>query len=177
MAVNRAPLTGPAPGEGEEQHEEEWHDEDGAVVFREEESGETRRVRTPPEVPAPSAEMVRRHKAAGHCPYRAWCTECVQGACNMPAHPARKPLEPGATPEVHADYAFFRDRRGEKEKTRTVLVMVDRKSAGICANVVPKKGVGGGFAVKQVHRDIRKFGHRHKIVLRSDGEAAIKDLF
>ena len=99
------------------------------------------------------------------------------GACNQPAHPARKPLEPGATPEMHGDYAFFRDKKGEKEGTRTVLVMVDRKSAGICANVVPKKGVGGGFAVKQVHRDMRKFGHRHKITLRSDGEPAIKDLF
>ena len=58
-----------------------------------------------------------------------------------------------------------------------MLVMVDRKSSGICASVVPKKGVGGGFAVKQVHRDIRKFGHRHKITLRSDGEPAIKSLF
>jgi hypothetical protein len=83
-------------------------------------------------------------------------------------------LDPGATPELHGDYAFFRDRPGEKEKTRTVLVMADRKSAGVCANVVPKKGAGGGFAVKQVHRDIRKFGHRHKVTLRSDGEAAIK---
>ena len=78
------------------------------------------------------------------------------GACNLPAHPARKALDPGATPELHGDYAFFRDRPGEKDKTRTVLVMADRKSAGICANVVPKKGAGGGFAVKQVHRDIRK---------------------
>ena len=98
MAVDRAHPTGPVPGEVEEQHEEEQRDDDGAVFFREEESGEARKVRTPPEVPAPSAEMVRRHKAAGHCPYRAWCTECVQGACNMPSHPARKPMEPGATP-------------------------------------------------------------------------------
>ena len=78
---------------------------------------------------------------------------------------------------MHGDYGFFRDRKGEKEKTRTVLVMVDRKSSGICAHVVPKKGAGGGFAVKQVHRDIRKFGHRHKITIRSDGEPAIKSLF
>ena len=99
------------------------------------------------------------------------------GACNLPAHPARKELDPGAVPEIHGDYAFFRDRPGEKDKTRTVLVAVDRKSAGICANVVPKNGAGGGFAVKQVHRDIRKFGHRHKTNLRSDGEPAIKSLF
>ena len=130
----------------------------------------------PPDVPTPSEEMIRRHRAAGHCPYRAWCAECVKGACNLPAHPQRAALAPGAPPEFHGDYGFFRDKKGEREKTRTVLVMVDRKSGGICASVVPKKGVGGGFAVKQVSRDIKKFGYRHKFTLRSDGEPAIKGL-
>ena len=54
---------------------------------------------------------------------------------------------------------------------------VDKNSGGTCATVVPKKGAGGGYAVKQVYRDIRKMGHRHKIILRSDGEPAIKSLF
>ena len=158
--------------------DEENRDDDGAVCFEYKEGfGEGRRARIAPEVPLPSEEMVRRHKASGHCPYWAWCKECVMGACNRPSHPARKALDPGAIPELHGDYAFFRDRPGEKDKTRTVLVMVDRKSSGVCANVVPKKGAGAGFAVKQVHRDIRKFGHRHKVTLRSDGEPAIKSLF
>ena len=99
------------------------------------------------------------------------------GACNQPAHHTRQPMIDGAVAELHGDYGFFKDHKGEKEKTRTVLVFVDRKSSGFCANVVPKKGAGGGFAVKQAHRDIRKSGHRHKVTLRSDGEPAIKSLF
>ena len=58
----------------------------------------------------------------------------------------------------------------------TVLVTKDRKSSGICANVVPRKGVGGGFIVKQYDRDVKKLGHHHKILIRSDAEPAIKDL-
>ena len=71
------------------------------------------------------------------------------GACNLPAHPARPELAKDAVPEVHCDYAFFRDKRGDMEKTRTVLVVVDRKSGGLSANVVPKKG---GGAASQLSR-------------------------
>ena len=109
---------------------EEKRDADGAIwlgqVGVHESFGEGRWAKIAPVLAPPSEEMVRRHKAAGHCPYRAWCKECVMGACNMPVHPARKDLDPGATPELHGDYAFFRDRPGEKDKTRTVLVMADR---------------------------------------------------
>ena len=88
--------------------EEEDRDDDGAIYFRREEGfSEGRKARIAPEVPPPSAEMMRRHKASGHCPYRAWCKDCVMGACNLPAHPARKALDPGATPELHGDYAFL----------------------------------------------------------------------
>ena len=78
--VEGAPVTGSSSSNCASQgHEEEWYgDEDGAIFFDEEGGGESRRVRTLPEVAVPSAEMVRRHTAAGHCPYRAWCTECVQ---------------------------------------------------------------------------------------------------
>ena len=68
------------------------------------------------------------------------------------------------------------EKESKREKS-IFLVLVGRASTGICATIVPKKGIGGGFAVKQVHRDVRKFGHRHKITLRSDGEPAIKSLF
>jgi hypothetical protein len=78
-------------------------------------------------------------------------------------------------PELHLDYAFFRDRKGDKN-TATVLVIKERSKSGVAAHVVPKKGSGGGFIVKQFERDIRKFGHRHKVLLRSDNEPAMKDL-
>ena len=155
--------------------EEGYHDDDGAVWF--EQGGEPEVVlRLPRDVPVPSKEMVRRHRAAGHCPYRSWCEDCVRGACNAPAHRARDPKPIGEIPELHSDYGFFRDKKGDKLNTVNVLVTRDRRSAGICAHVVPKKGVGGGFAVKQYLRDVKKFGYHHKIMIRSDGEPAIRDL-
>ena len=149
-------------------------DVDGAAVF-EDESGEGRRPRLPPGVPVPSAEMVRRHRASGHCPYRSWCSCCVSGAANAPGHVARVDPPLCGVPELHSDYTFFRDRKGDKN-TATVLVIKERSKSGVAAHVVPKKGSGGGFIVKQFERDIRKFGHRHKVLLRSDNEPAMKDL-
>ena len=42
--------------------------------------------------------------------------------------------------------------------------------------MVPVKGIGGGFAVKQLNRNLKKFGYHSKIVMRSDGELANRDL-
>ena len=113
-------------------------------------------MRLPPEVPVPSQEMIQRHKRAGHCPYRPWCSHCVSGAANAPAHVAREGVAVDGTPEVHCDYAFFRDKSGDRENTVTVLVTKDRKSIGLSADVVPKKGAGGGYAVKQLDRNITR---------------------
>ena len=75
---------------------EEIIDDDGAVCF-EGECGESRSVRAPPDVPVPSRDMVRRHRAAGHCPYRAWCAHCVPGAANLPG---RKPRSKSTITDV-----------------------------------------------------------------------------
>ena len=66
--------------------------------------------------------------------------------------------------------------KGDKENSVTGLVMKDRRSGSVCAHVCPKKGVGGGWIVKQFVRDIKKMGYQAKVTLRSDGEPAIKDL-
>ena len=60
--------------------------------------------------------------------------------------------------------------------TATVLELKDRGKKAFSANAVPKKGAGYGFIVKPFERDIRKFGHRGAITLRSDQEAAVNDL-
>ena len=92
--------------EGQEVVEgEDYHDEDGAVHFGRE-GHEGREARLPPGVPVPSMEMIRKHRKAGHCPYRPWCAHCVKGAANAPGHKARNPVDAGGTPEVHCDYAF-----------------------------------------------------------------------
>ena len=95
---------------------------------------------------------------------------------NAPPHRARADPPLGNVPEVHCDYGFFKNRKGDTDNVVNVLVTKDRKSTGICADVVPKKGVGGGFAVKQLNRNLKKFGHHSKVVVRSDGEFAIRDL-
>ena len=166
--------SGPAVAAGD-RDDVDHRDDDGAVVF-EDGFGEARDLRLPPGVPTPSKEMVRKHRASGHCPYRAWCTHCISGAANAPAHRARLSEPVGTVPELHSDYGFFRDKKGDRQNTVTVLVTKDRKSGGVSATVVPKKGVGGGYAVRQYIREVKKFGHHHKILIRSDGETAIKDL-
>ena len=170
----KAQRQGEAGDDDEEAGEEGVFDEDGAIVF-EGVPAEGREARLPADVPIPSREMVRRHRAAGHCPYKPWCAHCVANAANAPSHhPRSAPISD--TPEIHCDYAFFRDRRGDKQNTATVLVVKDRGSKAFGANVVPQKGTGDGFAVKQFDRDIRRFGHRGAVTLRSDGEMAVKDL-
>ena len=100
----------------------------------------------------------------------------MSGAANAPDHRARTSEPVSGRPELHSDYAFFRDKKGDRDNTATVLVTRDRWSSGICAHVVPRKGVGDGFAVRQYVRDVKKFGYHHRVVIRSDGEPAIKDL-
>lgn len=155
--------------------EAKFRDDDGAVVF-EDQYGESRFVKVPPDVPIPSREIVHLHRASGHCPYRSWCSHCVAGAANPPSHAPRCGAPIGDIPEMHADYAFFRDRKGDKENTATAFVAKDRGSGGYSANVVPRKGAGGGFIVRQVERELPKCGHRKKVLLRTDGEHSIRDL-
>ena len=74
------------------------------------------------------------------------------------------------------DYSFFRDKKNDTENRATVITGKERKTGAYIAHVVPKKGVGGGWIVKQLIRDLHRFGHRKKLLLRSDQEPAITDL-
>ena len=136
---------------------------------------EARGGRMPRAAILPHPDEVKKHRMKGHCPYRSWCEDCLRGAANMDAHPPRGPFL-GIVPEVHSDYGFFRDKKGDKVNKVVVLVSRDRGSGGVCAHVVPQKVAGSGWIVKQHDRDLKKFGHRGKIVLKSDNEPAIKDL-
>ena len=171
--VRAAPQGGDVDGEADDDLQDQ-RDADGAIHFDDDDA----RVRPLPQgVPVPSADLVRKHRLSGHAKYKPWCAMCVRGACNAPAHRPRAELPAeGALPEVHCDYGFFKNKKGDVENVRSVLVMKDRKSGGFCADIVPRKGVGGGFAVKQMNRNLKKFGHHSKVLIRSDGEFAIRDL-
>lgn len=56
------------------------------------------------------------------------------------------------------------------------LVGVDKASDAILAHVVPEKGTKFEWFASQVDRDVKKFGYHGRIVVKSDGENAVKDL-
>ena len=56
------------------------------------------------------------------------------------------------------------------------LVGVDKASDAIIAHVVPEKGTKFDWVASQLDRDVKKFGYHGRIVVKSDGENAVKDL-
>lgn len=117
-----------------------YDDDDGAVLC---DGFECRLVNVPVECAIPSRELMRQHLASGHIPYRPWCKHCVSCAANMDRYlPGGEPV--GNIPEVHADYSFFRDRKGDTTNTATVLMLKEMKKKVFAAHVVPKKGSGDG---------------------------------
>ena len=53
---------------------------------------------------------------------------------------------------------------------------VDRTTQGIVAHVVPQKGTRFDWVASQLEKDVRTFGYHGRLVVKSDGENAIKDL-
>ena len=100
---------------GQGQENAEFHDDDGAVVLDPDVGTGVPHLRLPPGIPVPSEEMVRRHRAAGHTPYQPWCECCVRGAANAPAHRSRNQEPLMNIPELHSDYAFFKDKKVMRE--------------------------------------------------------------
>ena len=158
-----------AQREEDVEHEDDWE----GWIDLEDGSEEARLNRMCRPCNPPSADMIRQHDLS-HCQYRSWCSICVQAAADDRPHVAR-PDGSDDGPEVHSDYAFFRNKRGDKVHM-PVLISKNRKTKSISAHVVPKKGTGGGWIVQQYLRDLRKQGLRGKLTLRSDGEPAIRSL-
>ena len=169
-----APEPEPREGRAEPERHPERPEEDGDWADLEDGGEEARLARMCPPCRPPSAEEVRQHRISGHCTFRNWCPTCVAAAADDRAHSLRAEQE-GSVPEVACDYAFFRNRRGDKVYL-PVLVSKVRKQKGFNAHAVPSKGTGGGWIVQQFLRDLRKWGLRSDVILKSDGEAAIKDL-
>lgn len=139
---------------------------DKDVVF-EDEGHEQRKTKTLKPMVQASKREREQHATSGHVLYRPWCDICVRGAGNLRGHCCRE--EPiGDVPEIHLDYTFSRDIKDDAESKVTVLAGKDRKSGGYLAHVVPRKGASGGWMAKQLIRDFHKFGHRTKLMLRSD---------
>ena len=120
----------------------------------------------------PSDEERQRHECT-HLPYRSWCRYCVHGRMQNPPHQSHVG---GAhdVPEVALDYCFLNKDTGDR--SLTVLVIKDRNSRAILAQPVLCKGIGHEDTVDQAVCSIRRLGHQHKVILKTDNEPALVDL-
>ena len=161
-----------ASGAGDE---EDGGEQKGAQS-EEEESGEEeeegRAVKMARSPGCPTEEMRKEH-APTHLPFRSWCRECVEGRLDNPPHRAVAKDERGV-PEVSMDYAFL-GKEGEP-KTLTTIGVKDRDSRIIMADVMQTKGCVHDDSVETVVQNLKRLGHRGRILLKVDNESPIKAL-
>ena len=122
----------------------------------------------------PSQEEVDNHYLT-HIPFRSWCPHCVKGkSMGLPHHKSGgKDLD--QVPVVNIDYMFMGDNQDREAETGApILIMRDRRSKTIKANIVPAKGADN-YASTVLGNNIERLGYK-KIILKSDGENAIKAL-
>ena len=116
----------------------------------------------------PTQAMIDCHMVT-HTPYANWCPNCVRGRGAMYAHRVIKERD-DQVPVICGDYIIA-------EEYMAILVMIDRRSKWIWAHVVPNKGaLKHWFPLSAVVRDIDLTGYK-RIVMKSDQENAIADLF
>ena len=80
-----------------------------------------------------------------------------------------------ANAHLSADYFFPKDTPGHKGVT--AIALRDRASKFLTGHVVEQKGAGQQGAVNQLLKDLRKMGYFDKVVIRTNQEASIVDLF
>ena len=175
----------PDADEPQEPDNEEQLDEAGS---------EAQQLKTHRDHYCPTIEEIEEHRRT-HLPYRAWCKFCVMGRGVGAPHAAVDHVS--AIPIVSLDYFFITDgdmkRRAELEeypcdpegdtkleedrqrgKVMKCLVMKCRDSKTVFAHAVPCKGRDeDGYVVQLITENVKWLGHV-KLILKSDGENAIK---
>ncbi len=88
------------------------------------------------DVKTPTAQEMEEHNCI-HIPSQPWCPACVAG--KKPNAPHKRQAEgEHLVPEIGLDYAFLLE--SDSDETLTILVMKDRDSKTIFADVVEAKG-------------------------------------
>ncbi len=118
----------------------------------------------------PSAEDVEKHYHT-HFPYRNWCPVCVKAKGREDAHPRSRgdDGDKGGLPIISLDYQEFDE---EAEDPQRVIIGVDEATGSVFGHYVACKGIGDGWIVKRLVKDIEDIG-RSSIILKTDGEPAI----
>ena len=122
----------------------------------------------------PTKEEVTAHEVS-HYPYRSWCPHCVAAMGRRDKHAS---VSAGnvdeMVPTVAVDYFFFNDVSGTDAEHDPILLVKDRRSKTVFADVVLEKG-GHWYSVKCLVDHILWLGHS-RVKLRSDGERPIRSL-
>ena len=167
-AQNRSGESGNS-GEGSQEEERRASDDernDEAEGQERQVATRWRRVHT-----LPTKEAQEAHNKC-HIPFRPWCRHCVAGRKpNWPHRKTRGPRPAGATPEVHMDYCFFRNKAGEE--SMPTIVLRERDSKALAAHVVPYRGGDNDWTVAQVLRDFKNWGIKGDVALRHDQEDSL----
>ena len=143
------------------------------VVVPDGESTEGRRVRIPT-LPYVPREKERREHIVIHYPHRTWCETCMSGRAVAGAHSRNKDESDPFAGEFHFDYCFLKNE--VKDDPAVTLVGVDKATDAILAHVVPEKGTRFEWVATQLERDVRRFGYHGRLVVKSDGENAAREL-
>ena len=149
----------------EEGHGDEDFVDDGELGV------EARSPIVPRDPGAPSAADVEEH-CVSHIPFRPWCIVCVMGRGRNPAHTS-VPAEDRLVPSICCDYCFL--KMSPNAESLTVLVCRDRDSKTLFCAVLPGKGGGHEWAVKQLLNFIKRMGHA-KCIIKTDQETALVNL-
>ena len=136
----------------------------------EEVSEEARTAVKMPDPRKPSQREIDEHELT-HLPFRSWCEHCVKGKGKEAAH-YRDETEL-TVPEVHVDFAFPGDGKGE---TLVMLVAKERLTRMLLAMVMPRKSEGE-FARKRIGAFFKEIGcEEGHVIVKSDQEPTTKKL-
>ena len=126
--------------------------------------------------PGEPSESERSMHELTHIPFRSWCPHCVRGRGKSNPH-SSKPVSEGGTdkmPTIEIDYCF--QKKEEEARHITTLVLKESPSGCIGSIVAPSKG-RDDYVVRRIIQTMKQWGNQKvKIIVKSDGEPAIKAL-
>ena len=145
-------------------------------------AGENPDVKTKIRPVQPTQAEIDQHECS-HYPYRAWCRYCVAAMGRRDGHSRiSSDTRDDGINTITADYAFFNDGNNaemseamsNKKSHTPILVMKDRGSSSVFADMVSEKG-SHWYGIETVVQHILWLGYT-RIKFRSDGEPAIRAL-